>query len=128
PSAMLVEAMIDIAQGTTSMGERQPPRLVAELVERYEAEATKGFLPSEGENIDRLIDEARSAAAGSPADLEAPLAALEVVVGNWSRIARPIQLVAASRGLDHRESRRIADELRKLGIDLFHRQGLLEPA
>lgn len=128
PSAMLVEAMTDIAQGTTSMGERQPPRLVAELVERYEAEATKGFLPGEGGNIDRLVDEARSAAAGSPADLEAQLAALEVVVGNWSRVARPIQLVAASRGLDHRESRRIADELRKLGIDLFHRQGLLEPA
>ncbi len=128
PSATLVEAMTDIAQGTTATGERPPPRLVAELVDRYEAEAAKGFLPGEAGNIDRLVDEARNAATARQADLDPPLRALEVVVRNWNGVARPIQLVATARGLDHRESRQVADDLRKLGIDLFHQHGLLAPA
>ena len=113
---------------TTATGERPPPRLVAELVDRYEAEAAKGFLPGEAGNIDRLVDEARNAATARQADLDPPLRALEVVVRNWNGVARPIQLVATARGLDHRESRQVADDLRKLGIDLFHQHGLLAPA
>lgn len=128
PSAMLVEAMTDIAQGTTASGERRPPRLVAGLVDRYEAEAAKTFLPAEARNIERLVDEARIVAASRQAELDPQLRALDVVVRNWNWVARPIQLVTTARGRDHVDSRRIADDLRRLGIDLFHEHALLAPA
>jgi hypothetical protein len=119
--------MTDIAQGTTAGGERRPPRLVAELVERY-AQAAQGFLPAELRNIGRLVDESRLAAASRQPDLDVRLRALDTVVRNWTWVARPIQLAATARGEEHRESRQVADDLRKLGIELFHEHGLLAPA
>ena len=128
PSATLVQVMTDTAEGATAAGTRKAPGLIEELIDRYEAEAAAGFLPTEATSIGRLIDDAKVAAASRQDQLEPHIAALDVVVQNWNRIARPIQINARARGMEHGDSRQLANGLRSLGIHLFDKHGLLAPA
>ncbi len=128
PSATLIQVMTDTAQGATGDGGRHAPGLVEELIDRYETEAQAGFLPMEAKNIGKLIDGSRIAANARQTELDPHIKALDVVVQNWNKVARPIQLNARARGMDHGASRQIADDIRSLGIYLFDQHGLLTPA
>src|SRR5690606_10900201 len=87
-----------------------------------------GFLPAEAQNIGRLVEDSTISAASRPDELDPQVKALDIVVRNWNRVARPIQLNARARGLDHGASRQLADDIRRLGIHLFDEHGLLAPA
>ncbi|MFA7505630.1 MAG: hypothetical protein WCZ28_13095 [Burkholderiaceae bacterium] len=128
PSITLVQVMGDIATGATAGGERPAPELIAELIDRYEAEAQVAFLPTESESIGSLVDGARTAASAAQHQLEAHIDALDITVRNWNQVARPIQLSASARATAHGASRQLANDIRKLGIELFDRHGLLAPA
>lgn len=128
PSTTLVQVMTQAAEEATAAGERNAPRLIEELIDRYEAEAQAGFLPMEAKNIGRLVEDTRIAATDQRAELDPQVRAIDIVVQNWSMVARPIQFHARARGIDHGPSRQVANDIRNLGVQLFDKHGLLEPA
>jgi hypothetical protein len=123
----LIETMTLVVSVATDDGEKQGPALIDELADAYEVE-TQGFLHKEFENISTLIESARGAAHRGE-KLVAPIVdKLSKVARNWDRVAQPIQLSAKSRGIQHRPSRDVANELRSLGIDLNNEHGMLDQA
>ncbi|MGH8545318.1 MAG: hypothetical protein ACREX3_17170 [Gammaproteobacteria bacterium] len=125
--ADLVEALTLAVDRATSEGHQHAPQLIDELVDSYEVEA-QGFLQAEGENVHRLIEAAREAAARGETAVSPIVGRLGALVRNWDRVAQPIQLSAKARGLDHDASNEIAYAVRSLAVDLFNEQGMLEQA
>ncbi len=123
----LVETMTDAVSVATNNGEDQGPALIDELADAYEVE-TQGFLQKEFENISKLAESARVAAPQGGRAVAPILDKLEKVARNWDRVAQPIQLSAKSRGIQHRQSREVAYDLRSLGIDLNNEHDMLDQA
>jgi len=123
----LVETMTDAVSVATNDGEDQGPALIDELADAYEVE-TQGFLQKESENITKLVENVRNAALQGERAIAPILDKLEKVARNWDRVAQPIQISAKSRGILHRPSRDVADELRGLGVDLNNEHGMLDQA
>jgi hypothetical protein len=123
----LVETMTDAVSVATDDGEDQGPALIDELADAYEVE-TQGFLQKESENISKLVESARVAAPQGERAVAPILDKLEKVARNWDRVAQPIQLSAKSRGIQHRQSREVAFDLRSLGIDLNNEYDMLDQA
>lgn len=126
-SDKLVETMTDVVSVATNDGDEQGPALVDDLADAYELE-TQGFLQQEADNIAVLIDSVRKAAPQGQSAVAPIMGRLERVARNWDRVAQPIQLSAKSRGLQHRQSRDAAYELRSLGVDLHNDHGMLDQA
>lgn len=123
----LVETMTDVVSVATNDGDEQGPALVDDLADAYELE-TQGFLQQEADNIAVLIDSVRKAAPQGQSAVAPIMERLERVARNWDCVAQPIQLSAKSRGMQHRQSRDAAYELRSLGVDLHNDHGMLDQA
>ena len=126
-SKELVEAVTDVVESATDIGEEDCPILIADLVDAYEVDAQE-FLDREEQNILALIEKLRSAVEADSADsvLEPMVNKLIQVVKNWDLVAQPIQVSTKSRGLDHDASIRVAKTLRNLAIYMFNEHGKLE--
>ncbi len=123
----LVETMTLTVELATNDGEEHAPALLDDLVDAYEIEI-QGFLQKEYENISALINGVREAASKGESAVSLILDKLEKVVSNWGKVALPIQISMNSRGIEHRQSRNIAYELRRLGIDLNNEHSMLQQA
>lgn len=123
----LVDTMTNVVLVATEDGEEQGPALIDDLADAYELE-TQGFLQQEAENIVVLIESVRKVAPYGQLAVAPIMDKLDRVARNWDRVAQPIQLSAKSRGLQHRQSRDLAYELRSLGIDLNNEHGMLDQA
>lgn len=119
PAASIVTVMDEVVTDSTLDGSHPAYGLVDELVDGYEVE-TQDFLQKEAENVTKLIEAARRAAAGSEAVVKPLVDNLERVVRNWVSVAHPIQVSAKGRGTSHEASKMLAREIRSLGIDLFN--------
>lgn len=126
-SMKLVEVITDVVAQTTESGEDHAPQLVHELVDRYETEANR-YLQPEAENIKKLIDAIREAAAKSEAAAKPLLERLDQMVRKWDAIAQPIQLSMKAQGLDHDLSHDVAWGMRSLAVDLFNKHDMLDIA
>jgi len=124
PTSILVAAMTNAVDRTTSSGEKQAPEFIDALVDSYSVD-TCGFLEAEAANVHKLIDAIRTSAE-SKASISNYIDQLETVARNWDTVAQPIQLSAKSRGLDHDASDDLANAIRSLGIDLFNEHDLLQ--
>ena len=84
-SKELVEAVTDVVESATDIGEEDCPILIADLVDAYEVDAQE-FLDREEQNILALIEKLRSAVEADSADsvLEPMVNKLIQVVKNWS--------------------------------------------
>jgi len=122
--AALVEVMATVVDTATKGATRHAPELIDELVDSYEVE-TQGFLQQEAANVVKLIDAARALAKSGEQSLKPVIDRLDVVVRNWSKVARPIQLSAKARGIAHNPSAEVAFAIRSLGIDLFNEHQML---
>ena len=60
--------------------------------------------------------------------MQALLADLELVIKNWNRVARPIQMNMRVRGLEHDASTRLAITIRGLGLELYNEHEMLDQA
>lgn len=127
PTAELVDAMTEIVETTTDNGNISAPVLIDDIVDSYEVEAHE-FLNKEADNVTILVAAVREAAPGGEREVKKTLAKLEGVLRNWNKFARPIQLSMKSRGLDHDISRKLAYEIRSLGVDLWNEHRLLDLA
>lgn len=127
PSQMLIEAMDTLVSNATQGGDEHAPSLIDDLVDTFELEAQE-FLGKEEENIKRLIDIALQNAPHGASKVGPVLERLNQVVGNWVRVAHPIQMSMRSRGTDHKASSSVAYNIRSLGIDLYNNHRLLDSA
>lgn len=116
PSMDLVGVMTAVVNAGISDGELQSARLVDDLVDAYEVEV-QGFLQAEAENVQKIIESAKSTFGGGK-DVTPYLSALERVVRNWCIIAKPVQCSTQVRGLVHDASRTLAYGIRSLAVDL----------
>src|SRR3546814_1017627 len=98
--------MTDTVEEVTLGGEDHAPELIDDLVDSYEVE-TQGFLQKEAENVHTLIKAARDSANSGEAAVKPSVDKLDAVARNWHKVAKPIQLSAQARGLDHEESRHL---------------------
>jgi hypothetical protein len=119
PTIVLLEVINDIVGTATAAGKHHAPSLIEELVDSYETEA-QGFIQAESKNLERLIAMARTAAKQGEKQVGAVLDTIWKVTDNWNRIAKPIQLISKTRGIDHQPSREIATQIRGFGIDLHN--------
>lgn len=124
-SMKLVEVVTAVVEQTTGSGEDHAPQLVHELVDRYETEANR-YLQPEAENIKKLIDAIREAAAKSRAAAKPLVERLEQMARKWDTIAQPIQLSMKAQGRDHDLSHDVAWGMRALAVDLFKKHDMLD--
>lgn len=118
PSAGLVEAMTILVNESTGEGEHSGPPLIDDLVDSYEVE-TQGFLAKEHDTIQKLIKVALGAAPNGGSAVNSILEKIEKVVKNWGFVCKPIQVCMKSRGLEHRHSLQVGQELHELVYKLF---------
>ena len=128
PSEKLVMTMTKAAHLGTDDGDTHAPALLDDLVDAYETE-TQGFLSKEAENVLSLVKKAKELAeAYGEEKVEAALDKLEKVARNWDRVAQPIQISMKARGIVHRPSQDLAMEMRGLGVHLFNKHDMMNPA
>ncbi|WP_051974653.1 hypothetical protein [Cupriavidus necator] len=122
-----INVMTFVVEGTTMYGKAHAPQLVDDLVDSYAVE-TQDFLQKEAANIEKLTSAAREKADAPEAVLASIVGALDNVVRNWCKFARPLLVSLTSRGRDHDSSARVANSVRSLAIDLFNDHDRLEQA
>jgi hypothetical protein len=120
----LVEAMTITVDSATVGGEIHAPNLIDELVDSYTLESQE-FLTREADNAEKLIKAISSGVKSGESAIASHVAKLERVVRSWSSVARPVQLSAKARGLDHDGSKELAYSIRSLAIDLFNEHDML---
>ena len=127
PTIDLVKVVTDVVDTMTDGGESHAPILIDDMVDSFEVEA-QGFLEQETKNIEKLVQQIRSAASQEINEtvLSRLVTKLERVVRNWDLVAQPIQVSARSRGVDHALSHQVASELRELAVELFNEYNKLE--
>jgi hypothetical protein len=125
PPQKLARVVADVAEMATGGGKSHPSALIDDMIDAY-AVGVHGFLSREAANIDLLVERAREAAPSGMAAVEPYLDRLEKVVRNWHAIARPIQLVAGTKGTAHALSRDVAGAVRNLGIFLYNEHTMLQ--
>lgn len=124
PSNTLVRVITATVEEATAGGTGHGPELIDELVESYEAEI-QGFLQKATENVHKLIKAARHAAHAGDAAVQPYVDQLQTVARNWDTVARPIQLSAKARGMEHAASSELGYGLRSLALELFNTHNLL---
>lgn len=124
PPESLLKTMTLAVDGATDGGDDHAPELIDELVDSYAVEV-QGILEREGENVQKLIQAARSAVNSGQDAVKPHIEKIERVARNWDKFAQPIQLSAKARGIDHEASRALAYDIRSLAIDLFNKHDML---
>jgi hypothetical protein len=127
PTTKLVEVLTQVVDEATDSGESSAPVLVDELVDVYEIQA-HSFLEKEFDNLQNLIESARSAADSGQTAVAQIVHKISHVLKNWDKFAQPIQLSMKSRGLEHSMSHKLAYGARSLAVDLCNEHGMVEIA
>jgi hypothetical protein len=125
----LVKTVTIAVESATGNGEDHGPALIDDMVTDYEVEVHV-FLEKEAGNIEMLVEKLRSAATAKQPDsvLTPMVAQLIQVIKNWDSLAQPIQVSAKSRGLDHDASRKVANLVRNMAVELFNEHDKLDIA
>lgn len=122
--ADLVEAMTITVDSTTFGGAIHAPNLIDELVDSYALESQE-FFKLEADNAAMLIKTISSEVTSDESGIASYVLKLEHLVRSWNFVARPLQLSAKARGLNHNSSIELAHSIRDLSIDLFNQHDML---
>ncbi|GGC71758.1 hypothetical protein GCM10011396_18530 [Undibacterium terreum] len=127
PTASLIEIISNAVAAVTRNGAQHAPALIEQLVDSYEIEC-QDFLNKESETVRTLIQTIDKIAERGEGAIEPLVAQLERVARKWSKVVRPIQQIAVSRGMGHAMTRGIAYDMRELAIRMFNEHDQLAPA
>jgi len=127
PSDVLLRAMTDVVSKATAEGATHAPELIDELVDGYALEV-QATLEHGIANLQNLISSAEEAAKSGESAVAPYIDRIEHSASAWDRIARPIQLSAKARGIDHDLSIKLAGMIRGLSLCLFNEHDMLETA
>jgi hypothetical protein len=125
PPQKLARVATEVAEIATERGKKHPPVLIDEMIDAY-AVGVHAFLSREAENVPLLIDRVHKAASAGASTIEPLLDRMEKLVRNWCAVAKPIQLVAGTKGTPHDLSREVAGAVRDLGIFLYNEHTMLD--
>lgn len=123
-------SLTELAAELTEDGEYQAPLLLEELIAKYQIEVAQ-HLDQLSEHIIKLKDSIENVLVknnGRFGNLLPYLNRLEELLRHWDRIAKPIQLIAKTRGIDEEVSTKLAAQVRNLSIFLANKFGLHEYA
>lgn len=118
------ELMVRLMEDTTGMGRRAPPNLIEELTYKYQIEVQK-YLDQVADQIRTVLDTVRAAPYVA---LDQKMALVEEKLTVWGTIARPVQLLMQSKGLDDQASIQLANEIRDILLFLANENQLHEEA
>lgn len=123
----MIRTLSFVVKLATKNGKIQGPILLDDLIDSYEVEV-QAFLNKEEEEIIILVDKLRTAVSSIESDASILAITNQLILGtkNWVGIARPIQISANSRGLDHKASHRVACFIRALSVDMNNKYGKLK--
>lgn len=128
---MSTDRMLDIisrvVDADTDSGKHQAHMLIDDLLDNYGLEA-RPFLEKEAANIMKLVEGIRNTAPKGGAPLKTLFDKLDVVLRNWNKVARPIQVSMKARGLTHDLSHGIGFGIRSLGVELYNEHDSIEGA
>lgn len=127
PTTKMIQVIRDVVEAATESGTSHAPILIDELIDSFEVRVHP-FLDKEAGNALKLVETTHGSAAGGERVVKPLLDKLEQVVRNWDKVAKPIQINMNVRGIEHKQSKALAYEIRNLGIDLFNKHGMLEQA
>ncbi len=127
PSENILLTLTLTARYATAEGNIAAPELINELLDAYVIEI-QGVLEKEADNAGRIIALIRQETAFGEASLAPLINALEKVVKNWDKLARPVQLAAKARGINHDKSVELAWSVRELKLELFNQHDMLNAA
>jgi hypothetical protein len=127
PTDALVQTVTIAVGGCTNGGEMHAPPLIEQLIDAYELEAQR-FMAEESNVVKTLIDAALNGAVAAEGAMAPFLPELHRVLSNWVKVARPIQLGARARGVNHEASVELAQRVRQFCIGLLIRHNIIEPA
>lgn len=127
-STDVVKTMTLIVDKATSNGKKHAPLLIDDLISYYEMHS-RAFFEVEEENLQVVIEELTSWHILKEEDgvTDTPNK-LEIVIENWCRVAKPIQISKSSRGMEDEDSKRVAAMVRHMAISLFNDFNMLNTA
>jgi hypothetical protein len=122
-------ALTEIAIELTEYGEYQAPLLLEELVAKYQIEVAK-HLDNVTVHIFKIKDSIENIVINNDRTdiLLKHINRFEELLRQWDRIAKPIQLIAKTRGINEAASANLAAQVRNLSIYLANEYGLHEYA
>lgn len=121
----LVDIITQAIEVATAVGDQSAPSLLKDLIEGDYQSKTRKFIENEAENVIKFVELIRKSAPKGEETVTALLDRMESVLRKWDKIAQPIQVVMKSSGEEHDISRKLADEIRGLGVDLYNNHGML---
>lgn len=121
----LVDIITQAVEVATEVGDQSAPSLLKDLIEGDYQSKTRKFIENEAENVIKFVELIRKSAPKGEETVTALLDRMESVLRKWDKIAQPIQVVMKSSGEEHDISRKLADEIRGLGVDLYNQHGML---
>ena len=110
--------MTALIEKATQNGTSHGAILIEDLVDKYQLEVQK-YLDQLEAQIVTILDFVQSAPKFA---LEQKLQLIDEKVRNWGAIARPIQIMMFSKGLDDEASSRLANTLRRSAVFLANEQ------
>lgn len=125
PSNVLVEALTAAVEEATSGGDLHAPLLIEEIATAYELRAAHA-IEKGATGISELVEAVRRSAPAGEASVATNVSRLERAVRSWDKLAQPVQLIMKSRGQEHEASKKLAYEVRSLGIELVNEHGFIE--
>ncbi|MBI5639585.1 MAG: hypothetical protein HZA17_04080 [Nitrospirae bacterium] len=106
--------LTEIVAKTTSEGKQHPPMLVEELTDKYQIEVQK--------YLDQLVGQIRSVMERiqeqPKQSFEYQMPTLYKYLKTWDQIAQPIQIIHQSKGMDDPHSKKLAQDLRGLAVEI----------
>jgi hypothetical protein len=125
PTLKLIDATTHAVAKATADGEEHGGPLIHDIVDAYEVKAAS-YLRQEADTILAFVKAARDATSGGAGAAAAYLDRIDDLLERWQRVARPIRVSKASRGLHHETSLEMARALRDLAVDAVNNHGELE--
>ncbi len=121
----LVDVITQAVEVATEVGDQSAPSLLKDLIEGDYQSKTRKFIENEAGNVSKFVELIRKSAPKGEETVTALLDRMEQVLRKWDKVAQPIQVVMKSSGNEHDISRKLADEIRGLGVDLYNNHGML---
>ena len=125
PSNVLVDALTTAVEEATSGGDLHAPLLIEEIASAYELRAAHA-IEKGATGVSELVEAVRRSAPAGEASVATNVSRLERAVRSWDKLAQPVQLIMKSRGQEHEASKKLAYEVRSLGIELVNKHGFIE--
>jgi len=116
-----------LTKTSTNNGEKHAPPLVDDIIDAYHLEV-EGMLQRRAEEVANAVDKIKTEAKAGEPIFQCLWEHVKKETILWNRVAKPIQIVFKSRGLEHDLSVHLARKIRSLSVYVANEYGFLDAA